>query len=80
MKSNPTHFLALRLKSPFFWDHVWLVSSHFVQVQRIQDALVRINSKYNRILVSKEKLHFTLGIISIQKEEDYVKLQYIDSI
>ena len=39
--------------------------------------MLKINSDYRRILVYKELLHLTLGVIGIYNEEDYKNLMYV---
>ena len=39
--------------------------------------MVKINSDYRRILIDKELLHLTLGVIGIYNENDYENLVYV---
>ena len=74
---RPTHFLALRIQSPQLYDHVWILSVFHLQINKIQEEMLKINSDYRRILVYKELLHLTLGVIGIYNEEDYKNLMYV---
>lgn len=72
----PTHFLALRLQCPALWEHVLLLMLINEQVRKIQKTLAEINPDYERLIVDEHRLHLTLGVITINNEEDACALEY----
>ena len=75
-KRPPTHFLALRIQSPALWDHVSFFDLDNVQARELQKELEIINPDYKRILVDEKKLHITLGVFTIETDNDFSTFMY----